>query len=127
MKFLVLLIFLTSCSLWAQAALTPSGYLKSVIHKKRQSIEFIDKGSQVLAQFLKKKPMTKSDLSEALALALFLLKNDPSNYTAELMHPLYQTRKNEILELILKWPAKDLKLFLDAMQFYTDSLGRGNG
>jgi len=64
---------------------------------------------------------------EIIRVAVVLLKQDTTNYGAELVLPLYKQNRAEFLKLIKALPAKEFRLIDDAVKSAAREEADGNG
>lgn len=91
------------------------------------STECIERGFAVLEGELSDRALAKARLPKILRLAVLLMKNDPSDYAAELVYPIYVAYQNEAQMEISRWTKSDRDLFLQQMRDYARMLKEGNG
>ena len=112
---------------------SPSSFVKRYSGKKNVAASVVEQGFNHLKSLSDKvtgvRPvkLSKADIELSLKLALILIHNDPSDYTAELLNPIMQKYELQCLGVMKSWPAEDTKAVLDDLRTYQRSQKTGNG
>ncbi len=126
MKICILIFYLLGFSnyTWAQNTAAVL-YTQKYFDQKTMDVSTQDKGYDYLQALVNEKPSTTNH-KNVVALALLLLKTDPSQYAAEVVLPYYLKSKTEIQSVLGTLKKEDAVHFEAAIKNHQRMLEKGS-
>lgn len=110
-----------------ESEVTLDNYLFSVQEVKHITTDIVDEGYDLLERELKKPGLNLKEKKQILQLHLFLVKNDKTNYSTELLAKWIRQNQNIYDAFLNTLPAADKDLLQERLRVFERETKSGNG
>ena len=103
-------------------------FLLSAQSHEQANQDAVSEGYRLLEEAVKEVDVDAKRMQEIVELQVFLAKNDPSNYSSEVIYTFAMERHKDTYEAALrKLSSSDRELILEGLRIYERELRYGNG